>query len=205
MIAETIMESDDFKRCEQFHGHVCPGLAIGYQVSKFALEWLKENRSVDEEIVAIVENDACCVDAIQVLTGCTFGKGNFIFKDHGKMVFTFFSRNTGKGVRISMKPGALGHDEKHRRLIEKLRENKATDQEREEFERLHQQRTQDILNKSFENLFQMESTRIDLPPKARMEPSELCALCGEPTMPSKMEHVNHQMVCRDCLAKNMAQ
>jgi formylmethanofuran dehydrogenase subunit E len=126
MDAKKVMESEDFKRCERFHGHVCPGLAIGYQASKAALGWLEENRAVDEEIVVIVENDACCVDAIQVMTGCTFGKGNFIFKDHGKMVFTFFSRNTGKGVRVSMNPGVLNPDEKYRQLIEKVRENKAT-------------------------------------------------------------------------------
>lgn len=198
MLAEKIMTSEDFKRCEQFHGHVCPGLAIGYQASKAALMWLEENRSVDEEIVAIVENDACCVDAIQVLTGCTFGKGNFIYKDHGKMVFTFFSRNTGKGVRFSMKPGVLEPDVRHRQLIKKVRDNKATDQDREEFAQLHQQRTEDILNKSMEKLFTMEPTTVDLPPKARMEPSEPCQVCGEPTMPSKLELVNNKMICRDC-------
>ncbi|MCU0614072.1 MAG: FmdE family protein [Desulfobacterales bacterium] len=199
MIAETTMERDDFKKCERFHGHVCPGLAIGYQASKAALAWLEENRSVDEEIVAIVENDACCVDAIQVLTGCTFGKGNFIFKDHGKMVFTFFSRNTGKGVRISMKPGVLEPDERHRQLIEKVRENKATDQDRDEFAQLHQQRTKDILNKSLESLFKMEITTVELPPKARMEHSAICQLCGEHTMTSMLELVVDKMICRDCL------
>jgi formylmethanofuran dehydrogenase subunit E len=108
MIAGKIMESDDFKRCERFHGHVCPGLAIGYQASIAALGWLEENRSVDEEIVVIVENDACCVDAIQVLTGCTFGKGNFIFKDHGKMAFTFFSRKNRKRHTIFPEAGSFG-------------------------------------------------------------------------------------------------
>jgi len=38
---------------------------------------LGENRAEDEEIVAVVETDACGADAIQVRTGCTFGKGNF--------------------------------------------------------------------------------------------------------------------------------
>ena len=39
--------------------------------------------AADEEIVAIVENDACGVDALQCVTGCTFGKGNLIFRDYG--------------------------------------------------------------------------------------------------------------------------
>ncbi len=33
-----------------------------------------------------------------MITGCTFGKGNFIYRDYGKTAFTFFNRDTGKGV-----------------------------------------------------------------------------------------------------------
>ncbi len=58
--------------------------------------------SQDEEIVAVVENDSCAVDAVQVLTGCTFGKGNLLFKDHGKQVYTFINRNTNDAVRVSL-------------------------------------------------------------------------------------------------------
>jgi formylmethanofuran dehydrogenase subunit E len=167
-------------------------------VSQAAFGWLEENFSVDEEIVAIVENDACCVDAVQVLTGCTFGKGNFIFKDHGKMAFTFFSRNTGKGVRFSMKPEVFDPDKRHLQLIEKIRENKATDQDREEFAQLHQKITKDILDKSPEDLFNIESSMVELPPKAGMEPSEPCQLCGEQTMSSRLVLVDNKMICRGC-------
>jgi formylmethanofuran dehydrogenase subunit E len=59
-----------------FHGHSCPGLAIGYRMTKAGLAFLTGSRSADEELVAIVENDACGVDALQMLSGCTFGKGN---------------------------------------------------------------------------------------------------------------------------------
>jgi formylmethanofuran dehydrogenase subunit E len=94
----------------KFHGHECGGLAWGYKVATFALEKLNFDRSSDEELVAIVENDSCAVDAIQVVTGCTFGKGNLIFKDYGKHVYTFFNRNTGAGIRISRKKGAKSGD-----------------------------------------------------------------------------------------------
>jgi formylmethanofuran dehydrogenase subunit E len=77
-----------------FHGHSCPGLAIGYRMTKAALFFLGVKRAYDEELVAIVENDACGVDAVQYLSGCTFGKGNLVFKDYGKRVYTFFSRRS---------------------------------------------------------------------------------------------------------------
>ena len=102
--ASEIMESADFKRCAQFHGHVCPGLAIGYRAGR-QLSWLQESRSPDEEIVTTVETNACGTDAIQVLTGCTLGKGNLLYRDLGKHAYTVFSRKTGNGVRIVLKPG----------------------------------------------------------------------------------------------------
>ena len=91
----------DLRDTVQFHGHLCPGLALGYRVAKAALRELKADRPHDEELVAVVENDSCAVDAIQYITGCTFGKGNFVFRDYGKHVYTFFNRRTGQGVRIS--------------------------------------------------------------------------------------------------------
>ena len=67
-------------------------------------------RPEDEELVAIVENDSCSVDAIQYVTGCTMGKGNLIFRDYGKHAYTFFNRNTGKGIRITRKKGVEVQD-----------------------------------------------------------------------------------------------
>lgn len=74
----------------QFHGHECPGLAMGYKMATAAMNKLGSIRAEDEQIVAIVENDACGVDALQCVTGCTFGKGNLIFRDYGKHVFTIW-------------------------------------------------------------------------------------------------------------------
>lgn len=85
-----------------FHGHSCPGLALGYRAAMAALEELSLKHSEDEEIVCIVENDSCAVDAVQVITGCTFGKGNLIFKDYGKQVYTFIDRKAGRAIRISV-------------------------------------------------------------------------------------------------------
>jgi formylmethanofuran dehydrogenase subunit E len=53
----------------QFHGHECPGLAMGYRMATAAMSELDSTRAEDEKIVAIVENDACGVDALQCVTG----------------------------------------------------------------------------------------------------------------------------------------
>jgi formylmethanofuran dehydrogenase subunit E len=198
MNAQDIMKSDDFKRCEAFHGHVCGGLAIGYVAATAGLAWLKEKRALDEELVAIVETDACCADAVQVLTGCTFGKGNLIYKDYGKMAFTFFNRLTGEGVRLAMKPEALRVNERQIELFRKSRDGSITPGEADELENLGMQRTVDVLNTQARDLFSMTPVTAGMPEKARIEPSAPCARCGEPTMASKLVSVDGALVCRGC-------
>jgi formylmethanofuran dehydrogenase subunit E len=189
---------DDFKRCADFHGHVCPGLSIGFKAAKAGMEWLQENRATDEELVTIVETDACGVDAIQVLTGCTFGKGNLIYKDYGKQAFTFLGRDSGKGVRLALKAGVIDMPDEDRSLMQKIREDTATDEEREKFWAGHTERSKQVLEKSVDELFSIEPVETDLPSKAKIEPSIPCTLCGEPTMSSKMEEVSGGKLCRSC-------
>lgn len=198
MKAEDIMTGEDFQKCVQFHGHLCPGLTMGYKASVAGLEWLKAHRSVDEEIVAIVETDACAADAVQVMTGCTFGKGNFIFKDHGKMAFTFFSRKSGKGVRVVLKSDAFKPDKRHLELIQKKQNGTATDADQAEFNRRHEERTHAILEKPVEEIFDFKEAQFDLPAKAQIEPSIACARCGEPTMESRLVEKDGLRICRGC-------
>ena len=48
--------------------HECPGLAIGVKACEAAKEKLGLDFSPDEQVVCVTENDACGVDAVQVLT-----------------------------------------------------------------------------------------------------------------------------------------
>jgi len=100
---QDMAQESDLHEAVRFHGHLCPGLAIGYRAAKIAMERLAAKRAEDEEVIAIVENDSCSADGVQWITGCTFGKGNFFFRDHGKQVFTFALRPTGRAVRIALK------------------------------------------------------------------------------------------------------
>ncbi len=70
-----------------FHGHVCGGLAIGFQAAMYAAELLDLKFSQDEQVVCIAENDACGVDAIQAVLGCSVGKGNLLSHDRETGVF----------------------------------------------------------------------------------------------------------------------
>jgi len=201
MDAESIMESADFKRCADFHGHVCPGLAIGFKAAQAGLQRLAENRAEDEEIVAIVETDACSADAVQVITGCTFGKGNFFFKDRGKMALTLLSRKTGEGLRLCLQPDKAFQDPEHFALLQRLASGQADEEEQRRFRELHFQRTCKILETPVEELFTVHPAKVELPAKARIEPSVICNGCGEPTMRSKTADHDGKQLCRSCLEK----
>jgi len=190
-----------FEKCVEFHGHLCPGLAFGFQAAMAGMDLISETRAPDEEIVAIVETDACGTDAIQVITGCTFGKGNFIFKDYGKTAFTFVSRNSGKGVRIAKKydpEPLLGV--RHQELIQLIRENKAIKADHDEFWELHRAKAMEILEQAPERLFNITGITVSMPPKAKIEPSHQCDMCKEPTMASKLIQADGSSFCRGCMA-----
>ncbi len=198
----SFSKNEDWTRCITFHGHECPGLAIGFKAAQAGLAWIESTHAEDEEVVTIVENDACGVDAVQVLTGCTFGKGNLVHKDYGKQAFTFFNRDTGRAVRYSLKSGVIPQDARYRELMMKKRDGNATPEEAEEMGQRRNALMQAILEKPLVELFVESGPQVELPEKARVQRSELCADCGEPTMPLKMIERNGKMLCRGCAGEN---
>jgi len=187
----------DFDTAVQFHGHVCPGLSIGYRVATLAANRFKD-RSKDEELVVIVENRSCAVDAIQAINGCTCGKGNLIFKDHGKHVYTYFKRGDNKALRISLRPNALPPDEKHTALFTKLRAGTASLEETKEFQVSHDAKSQRILEMPEEELFWVREIEVEPPEKAIIYPTLVCSKCGEGFMEPLGRIKNGQMVCIPC-------
>lgn len=201
MSIESKEKKELFQKCIDFHGHLCPGLSLGFQAAMAGMDFLSETRAQDEEIVAIVETDACGTDAIQVITGCTFGKGNFLYRDYGKTAFSFVSRQSGKGVRIAKKqePRPL-LTERHQELIQRIRTRDATKAEQDEFQALHEAKAMEIVEQNPEILFTITGVTVPMPPKAKIEPSVQCDRCKEPTMASKLVPVDGQTLCRGCLA-----
>ncbi len=198
IIPEELQNKDDYKACVDFHGHTCMGLTLGYLAAKLGMQYLAEHRALDEELVCISETDACCCDAIQVLTGCTFGKGNFIYKDIGKMAFTFISRTSSIGVRLSMNPGIMDAPEKEHILLNKIRAQSASADEIREYEQLHENRSRNLFKRGPSAFFSMQELNVKMPQKARMAPSQLCDACKEPVMETKLQDIGGEKICRSC-------
>ena len=200
-MTNPVVTSEVIQKVKVFHGHMCPGLALGIRAAEIALREIGPHAQ-DEEVVAVVENDACGCDAVQVLTGCTFGKGNFLFKDHGKQVFTFVARQSGKAVRVALKAQAIVPSERHRELIRKRQNNEASEEEEQEFKELHRRRSYEVLERPLEDLFTVQPVDAPEPPRARVFPSVVCEACQEPTMETRIEEVGGLRLCLTCAQKH---
>jgi formylmethanofuran dehydrogenase subunit E len=200
---ETAKETS-FQEVTKFHGHICPGTIIGYRAAQVAVRALSSKKSVDEELIAIVENDSCSVDAIQVVTGCTFGKGNLVFKDYGKNVYTFINRETGDALRISLHSSVnLEHmDPTWSRLRRKVTSGSATSIEQQDFRKRADMIAERLMNMPEEDLFIVTHIEIvDVPKKARIFRSVACEKCGELVSEHRLRLENGKLVCIPCSEK----
>ena len=161
-----------FEEVVTFHGHACPGLALGYRAAAAAMRELKAGRPEDEQLVAVVENDSCAADAIQYVTGCTFGKGNLVFRDYGKHVYTFFNRESARAVRISIR---YQGDEPDREA-----------------------RTRKILEAAEDQVLTIQPIGGPAPEPARIFRSVRCARCGEMVMETRARLREGEIVCIPC-------
>ena len=161
-----------WKDCAAFHGHECGGLTIGYKASLYAIDLLELDFSADEQVVCISENDACGVDAIQVMLGCSVGKGNLLFHMRGKSAYSFYNRKTGKSLRLVLKPAPEGM-------------TKA-----DSFAYYQSCRPEDM--------FEVKEATIRLPEPARLFDSYPCHCCGEITGANWVRLAGGKTLCLDC-------
>ena len=165
-----------WEKCAAFHGHVCPGLTgMRGQLEPDEAELLELTFSADEQVVCVSENDACGCDAIQVILGCSIGKGNLLFHMTGKQAFSFYNRKTGKSVRLVLraKPREMTREESFEYY------HSCTDSE----------------------MFEVKETTIRLPEQARIFESYVCECCGEMTGANWIRISQGKKVCVDCYSK----
>ncbi|MFX1327145.1 MAG: FmdE family protein [Promethearchaeota archaeon] len=172
MEAKELME-----KAVRFHGHICPGLAIGVIAAKYVIGQ-GYNFSPNEELVVVAENDNCSVDAIQALLGTTFGKGNLVHNDFGKFNYYFYDRRTTKAIRLALKKTEFG-------------DKKLTRDER----------IQLILSSEPEDIFNIYEIEFNPPGLARIEESVPCEICGELVMNSRVLTYNNSEMCISCYRK----
>jgi formylmethanofuran dehydrogenase subunit E len=183
-----------------FHGHSCPGLIIGIRAAELALQKLAH---VDkEDLVAVVETDMCGVDAIQFLTGCTFGKGNLIHKDYGKAAFNFYDRSKNVGFRAVVRPDISGDiGSELRSLTKKVEAGTASQEESYRVQKLRDTLKERYMKADLEEMFAVTDPGLPAPKPARILASLKCEACGEMAMESRTRRFDGKTLCLPCFEK----
>ena len=158
-------------------------------------------RARDEELVAIVENNSCAVDAIQFLCGCTFGKGNLIFKDFGKQVYTFIRRPHSEAVRIAVKWEPPPEDPETEAMWTRYSEGDRSPEVTAVVQDRKARKMNSILEADDAELFEIKRISVEMPEPARIYKTVTCANCGEKVMEPRTRMIGGKLLCIPCAEK----
>ncbi len=169
------MENNNlWQKCVDFHGHACPGLAIGYKAAILAKEVLKiQDINDDEDIVCVSETDACGIDAFQVIFKSTVGSGSMRIDYKGKHAFSIYDRKSSKSIRLVWKVD----------IISSTKEEKMNK----------------ILSLPSSDLFDIKDTKGDFPARAKIFKSIHCDKCNEITAENAIVNIGDKYYCKECI------
>jgi formylmethanofuran dehydrogenase subunit E len=191
----------------KLHGHKCPAMPLGLRAGAIAMNRLGVERSQDKQLLALVElgDDHCshCYgDGVQMVTGCTFGKGNIRQLGYGKFGLTLVDRATGRAVRVvpladaqvQVKRTPFFHDYR----MKGVPASKVP-------EELVDPLIEHVLNAPEDELFTIgEVFEYEVPNKAENFHSFVCDRCGEMVSEPYGRVVGSHKVCIPCQAELMA-
>lgn len=169
------MIKERFEEAAAFHGHRCPGLAMGVRAAEEAKRILGIKEAGEKGLSCMAESRACFIDGIQLLCGCTVGNGRLKFHRTGKTAFSFYTE-TGESVRLLLK-GTGGE---------------MTKEERIDY----------ILTAPLEEVYAVGRPRIPWPEYAPAKrESGVCAVCGETAEIAMLTEKDGGLICADCLTQ----
>jgi len=179
----------------EIHGHYCPGSALGVMASMYGLHLLgpdcMDADGIMENLLAIVEINACFADGVQAVSGCTLGNNSLIYRDLGKHAVTFAVRGRKEGVRIRVRPEfqkyVRGAVPEFYPLMETVIMKRAgTPEEEKRFREKGRKAAFALAKLPFEKLFAAETVIPDIPDYAPIAASAVCPQCGEMVMATKI-------------------
>jgi formylmethanofuran dehydrogenase subunit E len=196
-IAEAIASEDLMKLLRitgTLHGHFCPGSALGVMASVYGLNMLrKEGVKMDgmEELIAIVETNACFSDGVQMVSGCTFGNNALIYRDLGKHAVTFAIRGKETGVRVRVLPYFRTYLKREVpeffALVEKLTDNTVWSATKQKIYREKGWEAACALIKlPFKEILFAEKIPVQLPDYAPIVKTAICTSCGEEVISTRI-------------------
>ncbi len=189
---------------QQFHGHKCPAMPLGLRVGAAAMNKLGVERAKDGQLLALVELGdghfaTCFADGIQMITGCTFGKGNIKKLHYGKWGLTLVDTKTGRAVRAMPKSERMAASKKGDFFVKyRARGIPASEVPPEVVEPLIEQ-TMNAPEKALITV--SEVFQYGIPEKEEAFNSFICDLCGEMVVEKYGRPFGDKKVCQPCYEK----
>jgi formylmethanofuran dehydrogenase subunit E len=207
-------------KAAELHGHYCIGLSTGVLASYIALKKLELQQNVTEveshvkpNLIAIVENNLCFTDGVQMIVGTTLGNNTLIFRDSGKQSVTVIDRDTRRAVRVTLidnphKYLSISNDPKFAKYFEKFasKREKFDENELREFRELMTRASLELLSIPTEKLFKVEEWKLGELKQVMSSPPikhVRCEKCNELVLESKGKYINDKFYCLDCLDESV--
>lgn len=192
----------------EIHGHFCPGSALGVMSTMYALRQLRNGIVLSdgmENLIAIVETNACFADGVQVISGCTLGNNALVYRDLGRLAVTFAIRGKEEGVRVRVRPDFRSCidnlvPEFYPLMVKVIKNRQGTADDEAAFKNYGFKAAFALLTVPFEDILITEKVHPLLPEYALITESVICSGCGEAIMASKTincgENRSFCLMCR---------
>ena len=187
---------------QRFHGHKCPAMPNGLRVAAAAMNKLGVDRTGDSFLHAVVELGdhhcaTCFADGVQVITGCTFGKGNIEKSHKGKWGLTLIDKRTNRAVRVVPKAEAMMQTKKTPFFIEYREKGVPPTQVPDE---VVQPLVEKVMNAPEEMIMTVsEVFTYEWKEPAHSFNSVVCEECGEMVVEEYTSTKKGKKVCKDCV------
>lgn len=96
------MDRKLWEKTIEFHGHECPGIAMGFKMCEAAILEMDVN-ILEDEVVCISENKTCPVDAVRFIFGCTEDNQKLEIRPSDDLAFSFFNKTNGEKLKVKLK------------------------------------------------------------------------------------------------------
>lgn len=189
------------KAGQQLHGHKCPAMPLGLRAGAAAMNALAVARAKDKDLFAVVElgDDHCAhcfADGVQMITGCTFGKGNIRKTGYGKFAVTLTDRATGRSVRVvPLAKAQMGMKQTKFFQEYRMKGIPASKVPEEVVDPLIQQ----VMNAPQEQLLSVgPELRIEVEKRTESFDTAVCDSCGEMVVEEYLRIAGGKRVCIPC-------
>ena len=114
-IVRNIMQNETDElllKAAQFHGHICPVLALGFLGATQVMQQLYNQQEDPQAYTLTAEMQNCPIDGAMFITGCTPGTHRYQQGDPENMCF-YLKNKAGKGWKVSFDPNNREYMNRH--------------------------------------------------------------------------------------------